>query len=135
MEPVTDARSESLFLISGVAIAPGCTRSTAARSMRKPRTAPASASARAHTSSTSAIGAFVIQVFDPVSTHSRAAGSHRARASMCDGSEPWLGSVNAKQPTTSPLASRGSHSAFCSSDPKMAIGCIRRELWTDIALR
>eukprot|EP00962_Isochrysis_galbana_P033579 scaffold11273_cov67-Isochrysis_galbana.AAC.1 len=49
MEPVMEARRESLFWMGGVASAPGCRRSTADRSIRKPRTAPASASARAHT--------------------------------------------------------------------------------------
>jgi hypothetical protein len=70
MEPVIEALRESLPSIAGVANAPGCTLSTAARSMRKPRTAPLSASARAHTKATSAIGELVIHVLEPLRTHS-----------------------------------------------------------------
>eukprot|EP00966_Prymnesium_polylepis_P257038 5937384-Prymnesium_polylepis.1 len=135
MEPVMEALSESLPGISGVANAPGCTASTAARSIRNPRTAPLSASVRAQTSATSAIGELVIHVLLPERTHSRVTGSHTAFVFIPDGSEPWSGSVSPKQPTFSPAASAGSHCSFCSVEPKSEIGCMTREDWTDMAER
>mmetsp|Transcript_22897 Transcript_22897/g.67365 ORF Transcript_22897/g.67365 Transcript_22897/m.67365 type:complete len:287 (+) Transcript_22897:203-1063(+) len=135
MEPVIEARSDSLPGIGGVASAPGCLASTAARSIRKPRTAPLSASARAQTSSRSAMGELVIHVLPPERTHSRAVASQTARVPIPAGSEPWSGSVRPKQPTASPVARRGSHSAFCSSEPKSESGCITSEDCTDMADR
>lgn len=46
-----------------------------------------------------------------------------------------MGSVRPKQPTSSPLASPGRYFCFCASDPKAWIGCITRELCTDMAER
>mmetsp|Transcript_8791 Transcript_8791/g.17715 ORF Transcript_8791/g.17715 Transcript_8791/m.17715 type:complete len:320 (-) Transcript_8791:388-1347(-) len=135
MEPVIEARSDSLPTMGGVERAAGCDASTALRSIRKPRTPPLSTSARAHTSSTSAMGEFVIQVLLPLSRHSRASASHLARVVMPDGSEPCSGSVRPKQPIASPVARLGSHRCFCSSEPKREIGCITSDDWTDIAER
>ncbi len=59
--PVMDARSPVLFLMAGVSSVPAghCFLST-----RKPRILPVSCSL-AHTTSTSAMGEFVIHVLDP----------------------------------------------------------------------
>jgi hypothetical protein len=54
---------------------------------------------------------------------------------MADGLDPAPGSVSPKQPMASPAAMRGSHSAFCSSEPKRQIGYMAREPWTDTKLR
>ena len=58
--PVTEARSENFPSIFG------CVSPAMPRSRMKPRISPLSSFA--HTSSTSAIGELVIQVFDPFST-------------------------------------------------------------------
>ena len=44
--------------------------------------------------------------------------------SMPLGSDPWLGSVRPKQPIFSPVASEGKYFSFCSSLPKVLIGCM-----------
>ena len=73
-----------------------------------PRAGAASGSVRAKTMSTSASGALVIHRFVPEITHS--SPSRTAFVVSDDGSEPASGSVSAKLATTSPVASRGSHS-------------------------
>ena len=50
---------------------------------------------------------------------------------MPPGFEPKSGSVRPKQPIASPEASLGSHSRFCSSEPKAKIGYMTRDPWTD----
>jgi len=50
---------------------------------------------------------------------------------MPTGSEPALGSVSPKQPTSSPVASRGKKRSFCSSDPNKLIGCMTSDDCTD----
>ena len=56
----------------------------------------------AQTIKISAIGEFVIQVFDPCKTYPPF--TFCAYVSKLAGSEPWLGSVNPKAPTNSPVA-------------------------------
>ena len=50
-------------------------------------------------------------------------------------SDPESGSVRAKEPTTSPAASLGSHADFCSSVPSMRIPCDPMPLLVPIRLR
>ncbi len=59
--------------------------------------------------------AFVLQRLWPVITN--ASPSRTARVCIEPGSEPTFGSVRAKQPTASAVASRGSQRRFCSSEP------------------
>jgi hypothetical protein len=59
----------------------------------------------------------------------------RARVRIAAGSDPASGSVNPKQPIASPVAIRGSHSSFCSSDPCFQIANIARLPWTDTSER
>ena len=99
--PVTEHRSENLPSIFGV-VRPAMPRST-----RKPRMSPASSFAQ--TSSTSAIGELLIQVFDPFSTNPPSTFFARVRIEA--GSEPASGSVSPKQPTNSPVRSFGRN--FC----------------------
>ncbi len=61
------------------------------------------------------MGALLIHIFDPFSTYPPSA--LRARVSMPPASEPKSGSVRPKQPSTSPVASLGSHFARCASVP------------------
>ena len=61
------------------------------------------------------MGEFVIQLLDPVSRQPPSAGT--ARVFMPPGSDPWSGSVSPKQPTHSPVASRGRYFSRCSSVP------------------
>ena len=68
--------------------------------------------------STSASGALVIHRLVPETTNS--SPSRTAVVVSDDGSEPASGSVRAKLATTSPLASRGSHSRRCSSVPPVS---------------
>ncbi len=68
---------------------------------------------------------FVIHIFDPLSTQS--SPSRLAKVRIDPGSLPESGSVRPKQPMRSPAAIRGSHSCFCSSDPKAQIGYIASE--------
>ena len=79
------------------------------RSSMKPRMSPASSFA--HTSSTSAIGELVIQVFDPFSTNPPSTAFARVRIEA--GSEPASGSVRPKQPTNSPVRSFGRYFCRC----------------------
>ena len=51
------------------------------------------------------------------------------------GSEPASGSVSPKQPIASPVAIRGSHSVFCSSEPYCQIANIASDPWTDTSDR
>ena len=46
---------------------------------------------------------------------------------MPAGLEPKSGSVRPKQPIASPAAIRGSHSCFCSSEPKRQMAYIASE--------
>ena len=48
-------------------------------------------------------------------------GSASALARRSAGLDPWSGSVSPKQPSTSPVAIRGSHCCFCSSVPHRSI--------------
>jgi hypothetical protein len=70
---------------------------------------------RAKTMNTSAIGALVMYRLDPFSTH--VSPSRSALVVSVDGSEPASVSVRANDAVSSPLASFGSHSFFCSSVP------------------
>ena len=103
---VTLARSESLRCTSLVE-KPGVSVGT-----RKPRTP---SSVFAHTTASCAMPPFVIHIFVPLRIQSPP--SRRALVRIRAGSEPLSGSVRPKQPTTSPVAMRGSHRSFCSSLP------------------
>ena len=87
-----DARIESLPWMSDVAY-PRVPFST-----RNPRMAPSSA--RAHTTATSAMVPFVIQVFSPFRT--QLFPSRRAVVFIPAGFDPYPGSVRPKQPIASP---------------------------------
>ena len=124
---VTEARSDILWVIL-CAAKPGVSVGTT-----KPRMPPWSSPALAQTTATSAIEPLVIHVFEPSSTQS--SPSRRARVRIEAGSEPWSGSVRPKQPIASPAAIRGSHSCFCSSDPKRQIANMARLPCTDTSER
>ena len=96
----------------------------------KPRMPP---SLRAQTTATSAIPPLVIHILVPLSTQSDP--SRRALVRIDDGSDPESGSVSPKHPMTSPAAMRGSHSSFCSSDPKAQMGNMASEPCTETKLR
>ena len=77
----------------------------------------------------------------PSRTHSPPAsppsepGSKRARVVMLAGSEPAPGSVSPKQPTTSPVAMRGSHCCFWASDPCLWMADIASDPCTETNVR
>jgi hypothetical protein len=87
----------------------------------------------AQMTNTSAIGALEIQVFEPFST--KPPSAFLAWVRMPAGSEPASGSVRPKQPIYSPVASLGKYFCFCSSEPKVLMGCITKEDCTDIMER
>ncbi len=122
---MSDASSESLPSWS-FALKPSRSVST-----MKPRIEGTSSSSPvlAQMIATSAIEPLVIHILDPFSTHS--SPSRTARVSMPPGFEPKSGSVSPKHPIVSPVASFGSHSRRCSSDPKAKIGYITRAPCTD----
>lgn len=103
---VTEARSDNLRWMA-LAVNPGVSVGT-----RNPRIP---SSVCAHTVATSARLPLVIHILVPLSIQSLP--SRRARVRMPAGLEPKSGSVRPKQPIASPVASRGSHSFFCSSEP------------------
>ncbi len=92
------------------------------RSRTKPRTLPSSSFAQ--TTKTSAIGEFVIHVLAPSST--QPPGTRRARVLIAPGSDPASGSVSPKQPTSSPVASRGRYFCRCASLPNAWMGNMTR---------
>src|SRR6476620_11288274 len=92
---VTDARNDILCVIS-LALNPGVEVGTAKPMMPS--------SALAHTIATSATDALVIHIFEPLSTQSDP--SRRAVVRIPPGFEPKSGSVNPKQPISSPAAMR-----------------------------
>ena len=71
----------------------------------------------------------MIHILLPVSTQSPP--SRTARARMPPGLEPKSGSVRPKHPIASPVAIRGSHWSFCSSEPCFQIAYMASEPWTD----
>ncbi len=91
------------------------------------------ASSFAQTSSTSAIGELLIQVFDPFST--KPPSTFLARVRIEAGSEPASGSVSPKQPTNSPVRSLGRNFCFWSSEPNSQIGYITSDDCTENAER
>ena len=97
---------------------------------RKPRMP---SSVCAHTTATCAIEASPIQRLVPLSTQSPP--SRRATVRSEAGSLPASGSVSAKQPTASPVAIRGSHACFCSSEPHSWIAVIASEPCTETNVR
>jgi hypothetical protein len=70
----------------------------------------------AQTTETVACEPLVIHILVPFSTQPSLVSF--AVVIMPAGLEPKSGSVSPKQPISCPLASRGSHFFFCSSDPK-----------------
>lgn len=115
-EPVLDARNDALPGMT-VVVSPVVSRSTT-----KPRTRPSSH--RAHTTNTSATGAFVIHVLAPFSTYALLSAWYRARLSIEPMSLPAFGSVRQKLPTRSAVANRGKYCSRCSSVPYSLIACI-----------
>ena len=61
------------------------------------------------------VPAFVMNCLAPFTTHSPPSSSARVR--VLPASEPASGSVRPNAPSTSPAHSRGSHAAFCASEP------------------
>ena len=125
---VTDARSDILWWIV-CAENPGVSVGTT-----KPRIPPCSSPAFAQTTATSATDPLVIHILAPSSTQSPGA-SRRAIVRMELGSEPESGSVNPKQPISSPAAIPGNHCCFCSSEPKAWMGNMASDPCTDTKLR
>lgn len=115
-EPVLDARNDALPGMTAV-VSPVVPRSTT-----KPRTRPSSH--RAHTTNTSATGAFVIHVLAPFSTYVLLSAWYRARLSIAPMSLPAFGSVRQKLPTRSAVANRGRYCSRCSAVPYSLIACI-----------
>jgi hypothetical protein len=62
------------------------------------------------------VPALVMNALDPSMTHS--SPSSRAVVRVAPASVPPPGSVRPNAPMTSPVLIRGSHSRFCSSEPK-----------------
>lgn len=118
-EPVLDARNDALPGMTAV-VSPAVSRSTT-----KPRTRPSSQ--RAHTTNTSATGAFVIHVLEPFSTYVLLSARYRARLSIAPMSLPAFGSVKQKLPTRSAVASRGRYRSRCSAVPYSLIACITND--------
>ena len=58
-----------------------------------------------------------------------------ARVRRLAASEPVSGSVRPKQPSASPLQSRGSHFCFCSSLPHFSIEPATSEVCTETTVR
>lgn len=100
---------------------------------RTPRPSPGSPVC-AQMIATSARVASPIHRLTPSSTQSPP-GSWRAVVVMEAGSEPAPGSVRPKQPTASPVVMRGSHCAFCSSEPCLWIAPIASEPCTETKVR
>src|SRR5271157_6626889 len=86
-------------------------------------------SVAAHTIATSATEPLVIHILRPLITQSEP--SCRARVFIAAGSDPTSGSVNPKQPSSSPAAMPGSQCCFCSSDPNFQIANIASDPCTD----
>ena len=121
---VTEARMLALRSM-GCAENPGASVGT--RNPRTPSGVLAQITAR------SAIPPLVIQDLDPSITQSDP--TRRAVVRMEEGSLPASASVKPKQPTTSPLAMRGSHLAFCSEDPYFQMGNMHSDPCTETKLR
>ena len=71
---------------------------------------------------------FVMNTLVPFSTYP--VPLRRAVAWSEAASEPEAGSVSAKAPSSSPLASRGSQCFFCASSPNRRIGSVPTLVWT-----
>ena len=82
----------------------------------------------AQTIATSDTLPFVIHIFVPDTIQS--SPSRCANVRIEPGSLPLSGSVSPKHPIASPDCIRGSHSAFCSSEPNAWIANIASALWT-----
>lgn len=126
MDPVTDARRDTLFLIWGAE------RPFIPFSSTKPRILPSHAHL-AQTTKTSAMGELEIHVLAPVRLNPPPPGISVAVVVIPAGSDPWSGSVNpcnarqrcrrgeavrTKHPTRLPVASSGRNRSFNASDPK-----------------
>jgi hypothetical protein len=127
---VIDARSE-IFLWMSLAVKPGVSVGTTKPWMGPGP--PSSPSARAHTTATSATPPLVIHILVPLRIQS--SPSRRAVVRIEAGSLPLSGSVSPKHPMASPAAILGSHSCFCSSDPKRQMGNIASDPCTETKLR
>ncbi len=99
------------------------TPSVRAGTMKTPMPLPggASGSVRANTMNASAAGALVMYRLSPSMT--QLSSSRCAVVTSRLGSDPASGSVRAKEATTSPEASRGSHCLRCSSVPARTRTC------------
>ena len=104
---MTEARNDIFWWIR-FAVTPGVSIGTT-----KPRIP---SSVCAHTTATSATLPLVIHILEPFSSQS--SPSRLALVRMPEGLDPKSASVSPKHPSASPVANRGSHCCFCSSEPK-----------------
>ena len=70
----------------------------------------------------SSVPAFVMNIFDPLTTHEPSRRSAVVR--VAPASEPASGSVSPKAASRRPEARSGSQRSFCSSEPKRKIGIV-----------
>ena len=70
----------------------------------------------------SSVPAFVMNIFDPFTTHEPSRGSAVVR--VAPASEPASGSVSPKAASRRPEARSGSQRSFCASEPKRTIGIV-----------
>ena len=68
------------------------------------------------------VPALVMKIFDPFTTHRPSRRS--ARVCVAPASDPAPGSVSPNAASLRPEARSGSHSRFCSSEPKRKIGIV-----------
>jgi hypothetical protein len=83
---------------------------------RRPATSRPPVIAVTVTNEVMSVPELVMNAFEPLITHS--SPSSRAVVRVAPASEPPPGSVSPNAPSFSPAASAGSHSCFCSSEPK-----------------
>ena len=72
------------------------------------------------------VPAFVMKIFEPLTTHSPPSSAAVVR--VAPASEPAPGSVRPNAARRRPEARSGSHSRFCSSEPKSRNGIVPSEV-------
>ena len=77
---------------------------------------PSPVSAVIVTHAVMSVPAFVMKIFEPLTTHSPSSSSARVR--VAPASDPASGSVSPNAASFVPEARSGSHSRFCFSEPK-----------------
>ena len=75
----------------------------------------------------SSVPAFVMNIFEPFTTHDPSRSVAVVR--VAPASEPASGSVSPNAASLRPEARSGSQRCFCSSEPKRAIGIVPSEVW------